>query len=295
MRSPSAGTSRVSSPPCSLDVGAEERLRSVLDVVGERLDPGLVGQRELLVAAAVEHGRPWTRASSAAWMERRDLPIPGSPEMSARRHSASTASSNSSARPPALGGAPHEAARRHLLQAGRQRQRRPFLAERLPGDLDGVDRLGESFQRELADRLECLAVSSAREMGDELLGQDLAALGAVAKACRLDHRHAEVVAVGHGRVADAEAHPDRELLVGSAVAALEALLDHHRARDRLRGAVEGDEQAVACVLDLAPARLVTASRRRAKCSARSSSAAPAPIRDSSPVEPTRSVIRIVTV
>ena len=188
-------------------------------------------------------------------MERRVLPIPGSPEMSASRHSASIGLFEQLRQPRALRGPSHEAARRHLLQAGRQRQRWPFFAEWFPADVDGIERLGKPFQVEPTDRREGAIVSSGREMGDDLLGEDPAAVGAVAKARRLDHRHAEVITVGHSHVPDAETHFDQELVVASAVAALEALLHRNRARDSLRGAVKGGDQAVARVLHLLPARL----------------------------------------
>jgi hypothetical protein len=71
-----------------------------------------------------------------------------------------------------------------------------------------------------------VSVPAAGEVGDHLLGEDLAPGGARTKPRGLDHRHAEVVAVvGRGRIADADSDLDQELLGGAAVAALEALLD----------------------------------------------------------------------
>ena len=237
-----------------LDVDPKQLLRSVLDVVGECLDPGSVGQGRFLVRAPIEHDR-----LLGARLE-------GSLDGKARFADSRLAGDQRQAalgvarlfeqlpQAHALGSASDEPARRHLLKAGRQGHR--FLCEWFPGDLDRVDRLGKPFQPERADHLEGVSAPSAREMADQLLGQDLSALGAVAQACRLGYRHAEVIAVGHGCVADAEAHPDREFLVARAVAALEALLHCDRTRDSLRNALEDDEEAVASVLYLAPARLV---------------------------------------
>ena len=147
-----------------LDVGPKQLLRSVLDVVGERLDPGSVGQGRFLVRAPIEHDR-----SLGARLERS---VDGKarladPRLAGDQRQAALGLGRLFEQLPqahALGGAPHEPARRHLLKAERQRQRWPFLAEWLPGDLDRVDRLGKPFQRERADRLEGVSVPSAREM-----------------------------------------------------------------------------------------------------------------------------------
>jgi hypothetical protein len=239
-----------------LDMGPKQPLGSPLDVVGECLDPRSVGQGQFLIRAPIEHDRPLGARLERGLDGEARL---ADPRLAGDQRQAALGFDRLFEQVPqarALGGAPHEPAWRHLLKAGRQREQWPFLGEWLPGDLDHIERLGKSLQRERTDCLEGVSVPSARQWGDQVLGQDLPALGTVAQTCRLGYGHAEVVAVGRSRVAHAEANPDRELLVALAVAALEALLHPHRTRDSLRGALEDDEEAVAPVLYLAPARLV---------------------------------------
>jgi hypothetical protein len=149
--------------------------------------------------------------------------------------------------------APDEPARRHFLQAAWKRKRGPFNTDWLPDDLNCRERRRDSFHRELTDWLEGVTFSSTCEVRDDLVGEDLATLGAVAKPSRLDDRDAEIIALGGGRVANAQADLDQELVVALSVSPLEALLDRHGARDGLRRALEGDHETIAYVLHLRPA------------------------------------------
>jgi hypothetical protein len=84
---------------------------------------------------------------------------------------------------------------RRLPQARREGQRETLLTERLPGHIDGSDRLGNALELERADRFEGIADACSGEVGDDLLGEDLAAARTLAQARRVDHRQAEIVSL----------------------------------------------------------------------------------------------------
>src|SRR5438552_17806335 len=64
---------------------------------------------------------------------------------------------------------------------------------RLPGQLDGDHRLGQTLQLQGTDRPECESAPGADEACEEAAGQDLAAPRRVAESLGYHHRRAEVV------------------------------------------------------------------------------------------------------
>ena len=140
-----------------------------------------------------------------------------------------------------------------------------------------------------------MAVAPA-DHAHELGGQDLAPARPVAQAGRLDHRHPEEVAALARDVAQRDADAHRQRLGCVAVAPLDPLLHRDCAGDRVGRAAEDDHQPVAGVLDLlARAGADRLAQQPEVLASRSSSAATGPRRAASPVEPTRSVMRTVTV
>ena len=100
-----------------------------------------------------------------------------------------------------------------------------------------------------------MVAAGRHHRADDLGGQDLPRLGGVAQARGGVDRQAEVVAVVEGRVAQVQPHPHAERLVGVRVAAVDPLLDGHRAVDRGGHAREDGHHPVAGRLDLAAAGL----------------------------------------
>ena len=128
------------------------------------------------------------------------------------------------------------------------------VAQRLPADRQGLDRLGQALQVQGAQRGEDVRAAPAGHGPDEVRGQDLAALGAGTQAGRLDHRLAEVVVVLSRHLPGAETHAQTQGSLRTGVVAFDRLLHGHRARQGGRGDGEDDHEAVAQGLHLGAPR-----------------------------------------
>ena len=125
-------------------------------------------------------------------------------------------------------------------------QREPFLFLRLPGELTARHRLRDALQPQLADLPEVEPAPASDKPADEVRGENLAAVGAIAEALRDHDRGTEVVALIADRLADVETdadpHPLRSL---APILAVNGLLDPDRAGSGVEAAREGHHQAVA--------------------------------------------------
>ena len=139
----------------------------------------------------------------------------------------------------------------HLAQPWRQRDRAELGGGRLPDHLERGEWLREALQGEVAGGSELATL--ARHHPDQFPAQDLSAGRGVAEPRCLHHGRPEVVVVLVVCLTGRDADPHHHLLVGPAIATVEALLHADRAFDRARRALEHDHQAVADVLHLVPA------------------------------------------
>ena len=177
--------------------------------------------------------------------------MPGSPEISTtlRRPSALSfhASIIESSSSRATGEV--EPGRRREHRGQRRLARHRHLHDRLPAHRDRRHRIGDALEVELADALELVAAAAAREMPHDLGAQDLAAVGRGFEPLRLDHRQAEAVVAVEGDVADADADPHLDALLGAAaVVPVDRLLDRDRRGHRVDRRRERGHHAVAGVL-----------------------------------------------
>jgi hypothetical protein len=152
--------------------------------------------------------------------------------------------------------ATHE--RRPRRRSQQRRQRPPadpsFLCKPRPLNSEGLDRLGESLQLELADGVETDAVNATGEHQHRRRYQDPIRRRLVTESRRLDRRHPEVLPVLDRRLTRPQADSHLQLRLGSPIAALEQLLHRHRTPQRRRCRLESHHQPVAGVPELVPAR-----------------------------------------
>ncbi len=121
--------------------------------------------------------------------------------------------------------------------------------ERRPGDGDGLDRVGQALQLQRPDGRQLVAAPTPSEHPHDVGGEDLPARRCAAQPGRLDHGHAEGVAVLDGDVARRQADPDGERLPLLAGQDVDALLQRDAGGHRRGGAGERGEGAVAQPLD----------------------------------------------
>ena len=113
------------------------------------------------------------------------------------------------------------------LAAQRRGEGRGRRDRRRPRHLERDDRLGQSFQLDLADEHEAELGVAAREAAHEVVAEDLRTIGRVAQSGRGHDRCAVTVAIlpGHIARADADAHLDAPVLAALAVRPVDLPLD----------------------------------------------------------------------
>ncbi len=230
---------------------AEEHRQAVgihaVDDEAQRLDEGLVGDAQLLLAPAEKHHRTVPVHLTGELRRHACLPDAG---LAGKHHD------------PGVGmrpgcGLPSNPELVHLLRAAderdllggceRRRQRQVDEGrgvEWSPHNRTGLDRLGQALQGECADALELVPTSRPRECACKRRHQDLTALRGAAQPRRLDHGGAEEIVSLSPRVAGADADPQRE---GRRVRG--RLLDRDASADRVSRASERGHVAVAEAFD----------------------------------------------
>ena len=228
-------------------VRREHVVGRVRDVVPQRLDEGLIGQVHVLVAGAEQHDR--------ALGVRRQRRLGGEPRLA----------------DPRLAGDQHQLAlavlrlrprrrqclglriaaehcERRLGHTGRQRHAR---RQRFPLHCKGSDGLGQSLERQLAERCERVT-ATAGQAADDIGDHDLSAGRDGAEPRGLDHGRTIDVAVLARRFARGDADADlHRIAAGAAPRSIGRLLHGDGAGNGARGAVEAQHQAVAGGLHLA--------------------------------------------
>ena len=114
-----------------------------------------------------------------------------------------------------------------------------------------MDGLHDSLELQRAEPAEIETSPGADQPGQQLAGEDLAALRRVAQPLGHDDRRAEEVVLVTDRLAGVQPHADLERRAFSAPVVLaDSLLDRHCRPESVEGGPEGDHQAVAEVLHL---------------------------------------------
>jgi hypothetical protein len=156
-----------------------------------------------------------------------------------------------------LGVAGDDTCNGHDLEAGRQRHnagRHLDLADWLPSDLVGLDRLGQALELQLTERREGKRAPTSGHNANGVGGEDLAAFGLGAQPRRLDHRVTEVVVRLSGRFSAAEPDPQPQRSLPLTIGPVDTLLHRNRARQRGGGAWEYDHEPIAQGLHLGATR-----------------------------------------
>ena len=218
--------------------------------MAQRLDEGLVRRERLLGAAAEQHGGAVGVGAAAELGDQAGL---ADPRLAADQEHARLAPARPFPRRREGAQRLRPSDERALVARELGRQRDLAAAGGLPLQLPRRHRSREPLERQLADRREAVAAPGADERPHDVRGQDLAALGAVAQAPGHHHGGAEVVVFVADRLArmQPDAHRQRRARF-TPVVALDRLLDADRAAGGVDAAGEGDHEAVAEALDLAP-------------------------------------------
>ncbi len=156
-----------------------------------------------------------------------------------------------------LGLSTDEADRGRYRQARRQwdeGRRHVVLDERIPTDLQDLERFGQTLQLHLPESPERVGDASPRHHLHELGGEDLATLGPGAESSGLDDRVAKVVVALARGLAGAQSHAQARSDALPPIASIDALLHRHCARQRGGAAAEDDHDAVSEVLYLRASR-----------------------------------------
>jgi len=218
-----------------------------LGEVAQELEPRVVGNRVIRVAASVEDQRVLGQRGPDQLGHEPRLP---DSRLARDDHELGFAGGSVIPTPrqdPQLVAAPHEGRLGYAAKAGGKRGSRA-LRTRLPEHLPGEHPFRQALQHEPAGRLELLRRVPAQHHPQRIWDEDLASTGRGAQAGRLDRGDPEIVAGLDRGVADADPDPHAHADLGAAVAQLQLLLDAHGAGDRPGDAREGDHEPVAGVL-----------------------------------------------
>ena len=133
----------------------------------------------------------------------------------------------------------------------KSRRRRGRRRAPTPVDQHSRRRLGEALQPEASDRADAEVPAPAYQAGDELAGQNLAALRLVAEALGHDHGRTVKIALGSHGFPGVHAHPHVEHPAWlDPVVFGDGPLNSHRAVQGLDGTGEDDHEPVAHALHL---------------------------------------------
>jgi hypothetical protein len=215
----------------------------VLDEPPQRLDERLVGNAEVLVAAAGED-EPAGLDDLARELGRE-----------ARLANAGLPTHQHDPEPARRGLLPRAGDDLALVEASdvgewvtavEERRKREVGGDlHVPCDLVRGDRRGKALERELADAAEVERDVEAGDRLDEVAAEDLVADGRVAEAGRRDDRRAEDVAALDGHVADGDPDAHVHGFAAAAVVPGELPLDRHRGLDRVARRLEDGHDPVA--------------------------------------------------
>ena len=222
-------------------VRREHLIGRVRDVVPHRFDKGLVGQVHVLVARAEQHDRSLGMCRQRGFGGEARL---ADPRLAGDEHQLPLAVLRLRPRRRQCLGLrlAAEHCERRLVNTGRQRHAR---RQWFPLHCKGSDGLGQSLERQLAERCERVT-ATAGKAADDIGDDDLPAGRGGAEPRGLDHGRTIDVAVLARRFprGDADADPHR-IAAGAAPRTMGRLLHGDGASDRARGAVEAQHQAVA--------------------------------------------------
>ena len=208
----------------------------MVDREPQRLDERLVGNAELLLAAAEQHDRTLVVDLSRELRRETGLADAGLTGEEDETGMGIVAGDHLPRRGQLLQrlGSTHERELLRRPERGGKRQDgdRADRGERFPPHDARLDRIGQALQRERSDGIELVATASSGELPHECRDDDLPAVRRRAQPRRFDHRRAEQVVTLSPRVPGADADAEHDQLL-----AARRLLDLDRGSDRVGRAV----------------------------------------------------------
>jgi hypothetical protein len=232
-------------------IASETGIRGGGHIMAQRFHEGLIGDSEVLVAAAGQHDtsgfpdvtgqlhRQTGLADTRLAAQEGEPPVSDSGLLPQRKETLQFLV------------APHEdpACSR---QDARHREERP--GQRRPVHLAGGNRCRQAPQVQRTDRLELMTSGRAGQCPDDLGDEDSSAPGGCTQPGRLDDGRPEAVLPLEGDVpgADSDPHLERRVARTRPVVAVECLLGRHGRGERVGRAAEGGHHAVPEVLDQPP-------------------------------------------